>query len=171
MINRTAIKIPPEALRKAQLKLDEAAKVLKPHLVVLTPSERLSFRKSGAELIKFLELSHNLAVESPGLFPAFINTEVFRNEYLTTHELWILVNKINQLGEHVRDTERLSGNRTLEMAVAFYQTVKMAARRDIPGSKIIFSELRSAFPPGIKKQKKTGEKNKDRQLELFEEHQ
>ena len=167
MNNKAAIMIPPEVLRKAQVKLDEASKVLKPHLVVLTPIERLAFRKSGPELIKFLELSHSLAIESPGLFPAFLNKEAFRDEYFTTCELWILVNKINQLGEHVSDTKMLSGNRTLEIAIAFYQTVKMAARRDIPGSREIFSELKSAFPPGTKKLKKIEEKNKDRQLELF----
>ena len=168
-IKRPLIKIPPKVLNEARLKLDGAVKILEPYLVLLTPSEKLSFKKAGAGLIKFLELSHGLAVESPGLFPVFIETEVFREEYFTTRELWVLANKINQFSECVSDSVMLSGSRTLEIAMAFYQTVKIAARRDIPGARIIFDDLKSALPSGAKGRKKQAKDYDEHQPELFDD--
>jgi len=161
-------KISREALLDAQFKIAKITKELGPYLITLTPSERQSYKRTGADFIKFLKLSHELALESPKLFPVFINTDIFMEEYFITHELWVLVNKISQLREYVSDTEILSGNRVMEKAITFYQTVKMAARRDIPGARAVFSELRSAFPSGTGGRKKVTEDNV-RQLELFED--
>jgi len=171
MINKHLFgKIPPEELCRARLKLDEATGILEPHFAVITPSERLSFKKTGPALMRFLELSHGLAVESPELFPAFIKAEVFREEYFTTRELRIIVNKIDQLRDNVCDTEILSGNRALEIAIAFYKTVKMAAMRDIPGARVIFEELKLAYPSSSRGRRKVLQaENTDRQLELFED--
>ena len=163
------VKIPPEVLNRARQILDEVIRILEPHFVILTPSERLFYRKTCSGLIKFLELSHELAVESPGLFPTFIKTEVFQEEYFTTHELLILVNKINRLSEYVNDAERLSENRTMEIALAFYETVKIAARRDIPGARIVFDELKLAYPSASKARKKQGHDEDEGQLELFDD--
>ena len=165
--NELLIKIPPEVLRNAQMTFDEVTGILRPYLITVTPAERLSHRKMGAGLIKFLELSHTLAVESPGLFPTFINNDSFGEEYFMTHELWLLVNKINRLRECVSDTEMLTGSRTLEIAQAFYQVVKMAARRDIPGARIIFDELKSAYPPPSRERRKQKHEEDDGQPELF----
>ena len=158
-----SIKIPPDVLCDARQKFDEVVKILESHLVLLSPSEKRSFRKNNTGLIQFLELSHSLSVESPGLFPAFMDSETFREEYFATHELWMLENKINQFREYVNDTEILLGNRTLQIALGFYQTVKIAARHDIPGARVIFEELKSAGRE-LKKQKHDDEG----QLELFD---
>ena len=169
MLNRRPQrKIPPEVLLAAGEKFDELAKTLNPHLSELTPPERLSLKKTGPALIEFLKLSHAFSVECPELFPMFIKTETFRDEYFATSKLWVLLNKINLLGESVSDTVMLSGSRTLEVALAFYLTVKVAARRDIPGARVIFDELKSAYPSGTKSRKKSAE-DRDRQLKLFDD--
>ena len=164
---RLLLKIPPEVLYKARKKLDEIFKILRPHLVVLTPSERLSLRKTGCGFMNFLGLSHAFSVESPELFPAFMETEVFREEYFRTHELWTLVNVINQLREYVSDIEMLSESRTQETAMAFYQMVKIAARHDIPGARVVFDELKSAYPSANGGRRKQKREEDEGQLELF----
>jgi len=166
---RPLLKIPPGVLSETRLMLDEVVKRLEPYIVVLTPSERLSFRYTGSGLIKFLEISHALAVESPDMFPAFMKAEVFREEFLAASELWIIISKLDQLRNNVNDTGMLLGNRTLDIAIAFYETVKMAARRDIPGARVVFNDLKSAFPQARWGRGKKKEENRDRQLELFSE--
>ena len=164
---RTAKKIPPDVLHGVRTKLDELIDVFEPYHAKPEADERSSFGKAGADFIKFMEMTHGLAVESPRLFPSFMDRDIFKEEFFTTHELWKLINKINQLRDNVWDTEILLGSRTLEIAIAFYQTVKMAARHDIPGAGVIFEELKPAFHSVSRKRRKPNAEECDRQLYLF----
>ena len=164
---RTVKKIPPEVLYNTRSRLDELIDVFEPYHVVLAPDERRSFGNMDVEFIKFLELSYGLAVECPRLFPAFMDREVFKEEFFTTSQLWMLINRINQLRDNIWDTEMLLGSRTIEIAVAFYKIVKMAARHDIPGAKVIFEELKPVFPSVNRRRRKPKAEEDDRQLYLF----
>jgi len=166
---QSLIRIPDKILLEAQHILDEAIRTLGPHLIRLSPSERLSFRKTGSGSIKFLELSYWFAVECPDLFPSFMDTEAFREEYFITQELWMLINKIDQLKECVNDTEILSGSQTMGMAMSFYQMVKIAARSDIPCARVIFEDLKSALPLASRVCRKQKHEENFGQLELFDD--
>ena len=147
-------KIPEDILRAALEKLDEAKSLIDPYLVSLTTSERQALSQIGSELMKCLELSHGIAVEFPDLFPAFIKTAAFREEFFITCELRQVIGKIDELKENILDTEMLAGNHALDTALAFYNTVKIAARRDIPGAKLIYDKLKPAFRSGKQAKKK-----------------
>ena len=163
--NKVIGKIPREKLKYALQKLDEIVKLLEPYLLMLTPGEREALVKIGEESFRFLELSHEIAVNYPDLFPTFMQTAVFKEEFSTVNELWSFVNKINNLKDRINDMKMMAGNHALEFAITFYHTVKLAARHDIPGTKMIFDELKPKFPANKKKRRKP--QNNDRQLELF----
>ena len=147
MINRRAEKkIPSKVLHDAQTLLDEVARMLEPYRVVLTDEERQVLIKMGTVPFNFLELSHKFAVEYPDLFPFFMKAAIFKDEYFTVRELRSFVNKLNQLKDNINDTGMATGTHALETAMAFYHTVKIAARHDIPGAKAIFEELKQEFP-------------------------
>lgn len=147
MTNKIAIKkIPVEVLINAQKRLDEVINIVEPYVVALTPSERQTLVKIGAESIKFLELAHTFAVEYPGLFPIFRKAAVFKEEFFTVRELWTFGNKLEQLKSNVSDTEMAAGSHALETALDFSHTVKIAARHDIPGARVIYEELKPRFP-------------------------
>ena len=160
------IKIPPEVLQETMDKLDEILEMLLPHLGILKPDDRFLFKKADSGLMNFFERIYDLVVNTPQLFPSFAKTEIFREEYSCVNSLWMLDNKINHLLEYVIDAEMLAESRTLEIAAAFYKTVKKDARRDIPCARIIFDELKTSFPVNAKARKKTPEET-DRQLKLF----
>ena len=145
--------------------LDEITFLLKPYFIALTMSERRKFIKIGAGYIRFLELSHGIAVDYPEMFPSFLKVAAFRDEYSVTRELHKVSGKLDLLRNSVNDTEMLAGRHTLETALAFYNTVKIAARRDIPGARPIYEELKPALRSGIGRQRKV-EKDR-RQPELF----
>ena len=139
-------KIPPEVLYNARMKLDETMTLLEPYLVRLAPSERRTLVKMEAKSLKFLEFTHELAVEYPDLFPTFAREDVFREEFVTVRELWALGAKLELLSNRVCDAEMAAGTHTLETAEAFFQTVKIAARHDIPGARAIYEDLKLRFP-------------------------
>jgi len=168
MSRRTIKNIPAKILRDAQIKLDEVLCLLKPYLVALTQGEREALIKIESESINFLEVSHGIAAENPALFPTFMKMAAFREEFSTAHELWLFISKINQLKEDISDTGMLAGNYALETALAFYHTVKIAARHDIPGARIIYEELKPAFHSRKRKLRKANTAKNKAQPELFE---
>ena len=147
MIGRKAIKkIPAEVLNGVISKLDEVISMLDPYLVVLTLPERQGLIKIGDGSFSFLELSHEFAVEYPDLFPAFMEAAVFKEEFFTVQKLWSFFNKLSQLRDNISDTKMAAGSHALDTALAFYQTVKIAARCDLPGARVIYEELKPKVP-------------------------
>ena len=164
-------KIPPDVLHDAQLKLDEVIYLLEPYFIKLAPPERQALVKIETDSIKFLEVSHGIAITRQELFPSFIKAAIFCEEYFLAHELWEVIKKVNKLKDSIYDTEILIGNSALETAMAFYETVKIAAKRDIPGARVIYEELKSAFQSGRRKQRKAKVVKDEMQPELFESHE
>ena len=167
MSKKTIKKIPEDVLQKIQLKLDEMINLLQPYLVVLTAQERQALAKMEEETLKFLEISHGFAVEYPDLFPSFMNTAVFKEKFSAVHALSCFAGRLNNFRDHICDTEMLAGSHAMEVAMTFYQTVKMAARRDIPGARVIFEELKPRLPSRKLRTRKAAAED-ERQLELFE---
>ena len=148
MLNNLKVKqINKELLLNAQSKLDELIELFEPCLVSLTAPDRKKLDKISAQYIKFLELSYELALGSPELFPASLKASSFGENLASAHELWVLINKIDNLRNNISDTKTLIGNHAMENALAFYNSVKIAARRDIPGARAMYEELKPAFPP------------------------
>jgi GrpB-like predicted nucleotidyltransferase (UPF0157 family) len=46
----------------------------------------------------------------------------------------------------VDDTTMVAGSEAYQFALIFYNSVKMAARQDIPGAKAIYEDLKKRFP-------------------------
>jgi hypothetical protein len=68
-------------------------------------------------------------------------------EYFSdAHNIWSLHLATNQLHENVDDTTMVAGSEAYQFALIFYNSVKMAARQDIPGAKAIYGELKKRFP-------------------------
>ena len=154
MRKKTLIRIPKEKLLDAHSKLDEIINVLEPYLMAMKMPERQTLMKIGTDSLDFLEASRGHAESSPELFPVYIKKELFREELNTIHELCRFLNRINNLREDISNTETLAGNHALEVARAFFDNVRFAARRDIPGARIIYDELKRIFPYRKRKQKK-----------------
>jgi len=151
MSKKVINRIPLSILQKAKLKLDEVMNMLRPYLVALSPSERQALVKLGAESLEFIELSYGFAAKNPELLPGFVETSIFGKDFFIAQELWSFAAKLNHMKDSIHDMEMAAGNYGLETALAFYRMIKIAARHDIPGARIIFEELKP-MRPGRRKQ-------------------
>jgi hypothetical protein len=52
-----------------QNRINEAAALLAPHLLALTPAERHELPKMGEKTIAFVEKAHDFALKNPNLVP------------------------------------------------------------------------------------------------------
>jgi hypothetical protein len=154
--NKHAQAIPQEVLTQAQAKINEAAALLAPYFVALTPAERHELPKMGEKTISFVEKAYDFAKQNPNLVPLYLDMAAFGVDFGDAHGLWTLVNSVRQLEENAGDTEMTAGSEAYQAALMFYKSVKMAAAQDIPGAKAVYEELRTRFPGGKRKSGETG---------------
>jgi hypothetical protein len=120
--------------------------MLKPCFEMIIQPELWTQENISASVMDFLVLSHERAIEFPEMLPHFSSAEVFNEDFLAVNELWALAGKLDLFQENIRGLLRLVGNRALETAEAFYLTLKIAARRDLPGTGVLFDELKALYP-------------------------
>lgn len=70
----------------------------------------------------------------------------FDVDFADAHNLWSLLLLTQQLHENVDDTTMVAGSEARQFSLIFYNSVKMAARQDIPGAKAIYEDLKKRFP-------------------------
>jgi hypothetical protein len=143
--------IPSTVLTQAQTKIDEAAALLAPYLLALTPAERHELPKMGEKTIGFVEKAYDFAQKNPNLVPPYLDLGAFGVDFGDAHGLWTLLNTVQQLEQSVDDTEMISGSEAYQAALVFYKSVKMAVAQDIPGAKAVYEELKTRFPYGKRK--------------------
>jgi hypothetical protein len=115
----------------------------------------------GEKTLSFMEKAHEFAVQNPNLCPPYLNMEAFNTDFADVHNLLTLNNVTLQLHEYTDDTAMTSGSEAYQAALVFYNSVKMAARQDIPGAKAVYEELRKRFPGTRRKPDETDKENSD----------
>jgi len=143
--------IPADILSQVQTLVNQANALLLPYVTPLTPAERHAMAKMGEKTLSFVEKAHDFAVQNPNLCPPYLDMAAFDTDFGDAHNLWTLLVSTQQLHENVDDTEMVAGSEAYQAALVFYNSVKMAARQDIPGAKAVYEELKKRFPGGKRK--------------------
>ena len=151
--NKHSQAIPAEKLEQAQAKIVEAANLLKPYLLALTPADKQELPKMGPKTLNFVEKSHAYAHENPELVPPYLEMDEFDTDFADAHGLWVLYNRINQLEVGIADTQMTAGSEAFQAALLFYNSVKVAASSNVSGAKSVYEELKKRFPHARKQQK------------------
>jgi len=155
--NKHSQAIPENILAQAQAKIVEAANLLQPYLLALTPAERHELPKMGPKTLNFVEKSHEYAHENPTLVPPYLQMEAFDVDFADAHGLWTLNNRITQLEDGISDTQMTAGSEAYQAALVFYNSVKVAASSGIPGAKAVYEELKRRFPGSKRRESEAGE--------------
>ncbi|GHU23967.1 hypothetical protein FACS1894172_16400 [Spirochaetia bacterium] len=151
--NKHSQAIPIEVLTEVQTKIDEASTLLKPYLIALTPKERQKLPKMGSKTLSFVEKALDFSKQNQIFNPSYLDIDAFSIDFNDAHELWALVNSVEQLYANLDDTEMVAGSEAFQAALLFYNSVKLAAAQDVPGAKTIYDELKNRFPRGKHKKR------------------
>jgi hypothetical protein len=146
MDNQHSIQIPENIVLQVKSFVQQANDLLLPYVTALTPAERRTLAKMGEKTLSFVEKAHEAATENPNFVPPFLDMAAFDVDFADAHNLWGLHLATNQLHENVDDTTMVAGSEAYQASLIFYNSVKMAARQDIPGAKAIYEELKKRFP-------------------------
>ena len=147
-------KLPISVLIHTRLKLDEVISKLDPYLKRLPPDVEQTLNPTGEVSLDFCKKAHELAADHYDLLPVFLKEPGSGEEFLIIQELDNLEKRIELLLKSVKYIKLAMGSNAMEYALIFFDTVKNAARRDIPGIRVIYDELKTQIPSKKSRRKK-----------------
>lgn len=121
-------------------------KALLPFLINLTKAERITLPKLGPASLAFDEQCGSYMASAPNLVPPFVTPAEVAKDRALRLVLADLFREAKKLCEQLDDTLLLVGSEVWMADISFYQTVKQAARRDVPGSDTVYDDLKMRFP-------------------------
>lgn len=117
-----------------------------PFLIALTPEERRGGFKLGDKTIPFLEKVTEYATSHPAFVPGFVSAAEMNKDFQIAKDMKDFLQLLRPLVQGMDDTQMEAGIEALWPAMSYYDSVKSAAARDVPGARAIYDDLRKRFP-------------------------
>jgi len=125
-----------------------AIKAALPFLINLTPDERRRGLRQGDKSMAFVSKALEYASAHPNLVPPYLNVGEFQKDHDLREQLLHILREMNSLVEAIDDTVLALGREEFEQALIFYNSVKQAAKGNVPGTGSIYEDLAERFPGG-----------------------
>jgi hypothetical protein len=155
--NRVSIQIPLADLTKVLEAIKVAEQLLKPYLISLSPDERKELPKMSDKTTPFVEKALEYAESNPEFAPPYMNVPELKIDLNAVYDLTKIFRAIAQLYDNISDTTMLSGSEAYVAALTYYNSIKQAAKLNVPGAKPIQEDLKKRFE---KSKGKEGEEDK-----------
>jgi hypothetical protein len=144
--NRISLVLPPEEAEQVKQLFAQIGQILSPHLINLTPEERIQLPKMGDKTIPFVTKGLEY-LRIPGTpAPPYVDGEALEidlNAFGTIRQIRQVAQPIIDM---LDDTMLLCGSEAYVPVLAFYSYLKGAAKMNVPGAKTILEDLSARFP-------------------------
>ena len=143
--NIVSIQLPAKDLQTVIQKLQEIKTIMQPHLVALQPSERMRLPKMSDKTLPFVQKATEYAQAHQDFSPPYLNANELAIDLKAVEDLTRIYREADQLCKNLDDTIMLSGSEAYAEALAYYQAVKQAAKRNVPNARTVYEDLRKRF--------------------------
>lgn len=144
--NRISLALPAADVQDIQAALKVLQDKLLPHLVDLGPEARRELPKMGDKTVAFVGKALDYARDNPHLRPAYLDLAEFEKDWTAVELLTSMQRPLSQVLDIVDDSLLLAGSEAYGAALVYYQSVKSAARAQIPAAATIAEDLARRFP-------------------------
>ena len=117
-----------------------------PFLISLTSTERKGGIKLGDKSVAFVGKAIGYAQANPTLVPGYVNMVEILKDYNMQKDLLDIQQWMVSLIQKIEDTQQEAGVEAFNSILAFYQAVRIAAEKDVPGARAIYTDLNQRFP-------------------------
>ncbi|MDZ7340862.1 MAG: hypothetical protein ONB27_05850 [candidate division KSB1 bacterium] len=147
--NLVSIKIAPADLTKILEAITTIEQTLRPYLISLTPDQRRELPKMSDKTLPFVNKVLDYIAMKPQFAPAYLNVEELKIDLQAVANLTQIYRSIEPLYENLNDTITRAGSEAYVASLAFYNSVKQAAKMNVPDAKTIFNDLKVRFEKTI----------------------
>lgn len=145
MENRISIEIPPAELQAIKAALQQVQTLLAPYVVALTPEQRKSIPKMSDGTEPFVDKVMDYSVNNAEFLPPFVSPAELQKDWNAALGLLPLLRMVDQIKDNISDTAMLAGSEAYVGALSYYNSVKQAAKVNVPDAKAIYEDLRKRF--------------------------
>jgi hypothetical protein len=157
MDNSISITIPPSDLQIVKDALATIQTTLEPYLIALTPEDRRKLLKMGDGSEPFVAKVMDYAVSDPQFLPPYVQFAEMKKDWEAVTGLLPIFRTVQQLENNLSDTVMLTGSETFDASLSYYNSVKMAAKMNVPNAKTIYEDLSKRFEAQGKRKAKPSE--------------
>ena len=143
--NLVSIKLTSEDRKKAKDAITDLNEVLNAQLISLTPEKRMEIPKMGDGTEPFVLKALDYAKSNPEFAPAYMNVPELQVDIKAVDDLQDVYRPLLQLMQKLDDSIMLSGSEAYVASLAYYNSVKIAAKMNVPNAKAIFDDLKKRF--------------------------
>lgn len=147
MDNRISAELTPANKTAILAKLGEIEALL-PFLLNLTAAEKSSLPKMSTIRDGMDEAFAMEMMAHPELVPSFVDAAELAKDRALRSALRDIFQQVGPLCEALEDTQTAAGVDTYLAYLSFYNNVKQAAKRNVPGANTIYDNLKRFFPRG-----------------------
>jgi len=151
--NRISLKITAADQDAIEAAIETLVEKLSPHLKALAPGESQQLMKAGDGNLPFVEKTLEYAESNPEFVPLYLAVPEFRVDVEAVKLLNGFIRALQATVDNLQDSAILSGHEAMFSALTYYNSVKQAAKTNVPNAKTIQEELAKRF----KHSKKTGD--------------
>jgi hypothetical protein len=117
-----------------------------PFLISITNEERAEIAKMGDKSVGFDNKVSAYMGSNPEFKPGFIDDAEVAKDRALRSKLMDVLAPLTTLCENVSDTALVVNSEIWMADLAYYQSVREAAKRGRPGADTIYNDLRTRFP-------------------------
>lgn len=146
MKNDFEMQISAEDATKINDAIEVIRTVLLPKLVDLSPNEKMGMAKMGDKTLAFVNKCVIHMEENQELTPPYISVNEARLDLDALTDLRKIMTPIDQISAMVNDSMIIAGSEAYSSALAFYTYIKGAVKAGVPGTEVIYNDLKVQFP-------------------------
>jgi len=136
--------LPPEVVAQIEAKIGEI-KLSMPYLVGLSTTDHQKLNILGRKSTQFVQRAVESVRQNPELAPSFLDAEVLERNYALYNSLLTILEPVQHLERMIADTLMVAGNLAYTDALDYYNTVKRAAKSNVPGAEAVKENLKTRF--------------------------
>lgn len=133
-----------EAVNEIEAKLAEIEQSM-PYLVGLSTNDRIKLNILGRKSTQFVQRTVESSRQNPRLAPSFMDAEVLERNFTLYNQLLKVLEPVQQLERMISDTMMVAGNLAYTDALDYYNSVKRAAKSNVPGAQAVSENLKTRF--------------------------
>ncbi len=145
--NRISIEISEADAAAINGAIATLAEKLQPILIALDAEDKRNMAKLGEKSVAFVEKTMQYAESNKEFLPPFIDVGEMKKGYAAFKMLNGFLRPLQQITKNLDDTATFCGSDTITSSLAFYNSVKQAAKMSVPNSSTIYDDLSQRFEP------------------------
>lgn len=143
--NRVSISLSQADITAINAAIATLAEKFQPILIGLEADDKKNLAKLGEKSVSFVEKSMQYAESNAEFLPAFIDAAEMKKDFAAFNVLNGFLRPLLQITKNLDDTATVCGSEAILASLAYYNSVRQAAKMSVPNASAIYDDLSQRF--------------------------